>query len=189
MLTVANSQKELRKTETKEGGQVEWLIQGGKWAARNMKLAQIDYLSGTGRPKSKPSSVEGGKKKVDRPLVCSSRRGVLMEPSLTKLLICGWNSCIQSTRGTQLHSNYSPPITWPCAQWWSAASPADGRFLQMECFCLSLFVKGKCYSGFDPAMLHSAENWSFRKHNAHVMDTMHGCGCSFWGIYAWKMWN
>lgn len=39
----------------------------GKRAARNMKLAQIDYLSPTGRPKSKPSTVDGqeerGKKK------------------------------------------------------------------------------------------------------------------------------
>lgn len=36
----------------------------GKWARRNMKLAQIDYLSTTGRTKSKPSTVEeeGGKK-------------------------------------------------------------------------------------------------------------------------------
>lgn len=31
----------------------------GKRAARNMKLAQIDYLSTTGMPKSKPSTVEG----------------------------------------------------------------------------------------------------------------------------------
>lgn len=39
----------------------------GKWAERNMKLAQIDYLSTTGRPKSKPSTVEGegAEKKAD----------------------------------------------------------------------------------------------------------------------------
>lgn len=35
----------------------------GKWAGRNMKLAQIDYLSTTGRPKSKPSTVEGEREK------------------------------------------------------------------------------------------------------------------------------
>lgn len=78
----------------------------GKWAVRNMKLAQIDYLSTTGRPKSKPSTVEGEgarerakKKKADRLLVYSCLRGVSMEPSLTKLLICSWNSCIHSTHG------------------------------------------------------------------------------------------
>lgn len=35
----------------------------GKWAARNMKLAQIDYLSTTGRVKSKPSREEREREK------------------------------------------------------------------------------------------------------------------------------
>lgn len=32
----------------------------GKWAARNMKLAQIDYLSTTGGSNSKPSTMVVG---------------------------------------------------------------------------------------------------------------------------------
>lgn len=92
-----------------------------------MKLELIDHLSTAGRPKSEPGTVEGEreKKTADWLLVCSSLRGAPIKPSLTKLLICSWNSCIQTTHAlntTPIRMHYNTCLTQALWENWTVSS-------------------------------------------------------------------
>lgn len=111
----------------------------GKWAVRNMKLAQIDYLSTTGRPKSKPSTVEGegarerAKKKKSRSTSCLFLPQGSFDGAITHQIADLQLEQLypQHTR-TELYCNYNAAIVRPMV------CRRDEVFnpLQMVCFCI-----------------------------------------------------